>query len=72
MEDPKRGQRVSWRSHGTRVVGTVVRKVTSSTRLAGRTVRASREAPQFLVRSAKTGREAVHKASALRPARGSR
>lgn len=35
---------------------------------AGRTVRASEDEPQYQVRSHKTGADAVHKPSALRPA----
>ncbi|WP_245973924.1 DUF2945 domain-containing protein [Thermomonospora umbrina] len=56
---------MSWRSHGSRAVGTVQRKITSDTREAGRTVRASTQDPQYVVRSDKSGREAVHRPSAL-------
>ena len=44
----------------------VVRKITSDTQAAGRTVRASEDEPQYLVRSDKSGGEAVHKPSALK------
>ncbi len=54
-----------WRSHGKTVNGTVVRKITSRTRAAGRTVAASEDEPQFVVKSDKTGREAVHKPESL-------
>jgi len=66
----KKGDRVSWRSHGSTAVGVVERKITSDTEAGGRTVRASKDDPQYLVKSAKSGREAVHKPEALRP-RGS-
>lgn len=65
-EDLRKGDRVSWRSHGGTAHGEVLRKVTSDTELAGRQVRASEDEPQYLVRSEKSGGEAVHKRSALR------
>jgi hypothetical protein len=37
------------------------RKITSDTQAAGRTVRASEDDPQYLVKSEKSGGEAVHK-----------
>jgi hypothetical protein len=64
---PERGDEVTWRSHGSTVHGTVERELTSDTTAAGRTVRASKDDPQYVVRSEKTGREAVHKPSALEP-----
>jgi hypothetical protein len=44
----------------------VIRKITSDTTLAGRRVRASADDPQYLVRSDRSGGEAVHHPSALR------
>jgi hypothetical protein len=43
-----------------------VAKITEDTTEAGRTVRASEDDPQYLVRSDKSGGEAVHKPSALK------
>ena len=60
--------RVRWSSHGGEAVGEVVRKITSETEAGGRTVKASPDEPQYLVRSEKSGGEAVHKPSALRRA----
>jgi hypothetical protein len=60
------GDRVTWKSHGSTVHGEVEREITSVTEAAGRTVRASKDEPQYLVRSAASGREAVHKPGALR------
>ena len=54
-----------WRSHGKTVNGTVVRRITGRTEAAGRTVAASRDEPQFVVKSDKTGREAVHRPESL-------
>ena len=62
-----KGDRVEWSSHGGTAEGEVVKKITSDTEEAGRKVRASKDDPQYLVRSDKSGAEAVHKPSALRP-----
>ena len=43
----------------------VEQTITSDTEAAGRTVRASEDDPQYLVRSDKSGGDAVHKPSAL-------
>ena len=59
------GDRVQWSSHGGTAEGVVEKKITSDTEAAGRTVRASKDEPQYLVRSDKSGGEAVHKPSAL-------
>ncbi|MBB2923030.1 DUF2945 domain-containing protein [Cellulomonas cellasea] len=64
-DDLHKGDEVTWRSHGSTVEGKVEKKITADTEAAGRTVRASKDDPQYLVRSDKTGREAVHKPSAL-------
>ncbi|WP_067498333.1 DUF2945 domain-containing protein [Actinoplanes sp. TFC3] len=61
----KKGDNVSWKSHGQTVEGTVEKKITSRTEEAGRTVDASKDEPQYKVKSDKTGREAVHKEEAL-------
>ena len=65
-QDFKKGDRVTWSSHGGTAEGEVVRKITEDTEAAGRQVRASEDEPQYLVRSDKSGGEAVHKPSALR------
>jgi hypothetical protein len=62
----KKGDKVSWRSHGENVRGTVQQKITGRTEAAGRTVAASPEEPQYKVKSEKTGREAVHRPESLR------
>ncbi|WP_426504299.1 DUF2945 domain-containing protein [Dactylosporangium sp. McL0621] len=63
----RKGEHVTWRSHGTTVHGTVEEKITERTEEAGRTVAASEEEPQYKVRSDKTGRSAVHKEAAVGP-----
>jgi hypothetical protein len=62
----KKGDNVTWRSHGQQVHGEVEQKITSRTETAGRTVDASPDEPQYKVRSDRTGREAVHKPGALK------
>jgi hypothetical protein len=65
MAELRKGDRVSWSSHGGTAEGTVLKKITKDTTEAGRTVRASKDEPQYLVRSDKSGGEAVHKPGAL-------
>ena len=66
-QDFKKGDKVVWSSHGNDdTPGVVVRKITSDTEAAGRKVRASEDDPQYLVKSDKSGGEAVHKPSALK------
>ena len=68
MADEKfsKGDEVSWKSHGGTAEGTVEKKITEDTEEAGRTVRASDDDPQYLVKSEKSGGEAVHKPGALK------
>jgi hypothetical protein len=65
-DDIKKGDHVSWKSHGGTAEGTVEKKITEDTEEAGRTVRASEDNPQYLVQSEKSGGEAVHKPGALK------
>ena len=65
MKEFHKGDEVTWKSHGGEAVGEVEEKITEDTEAAGRTVRASEDDPQYLVKSEKSGREAVHKPSAL-------
>jgi Hypervirulence associated proteins TUDOR domain len=65
MSEFRKGDHVTWSSHGGEAEGVVVKKITEDTEAAGRTVRASKDEPQYLVRSEKSGGEAVHKPEAL-------
>jgi hypothetical protein len=65
-QDFTKGDKVTWQSHGGTAEGEVVRKITEDTEAGGRQVRASKDDPQYLVRSEKSGGEAVHKPSALK------
>lgn len=64
-DDFTKGDDVTWSSHGSEVPGTVEKKITSDTEAGGRKVKASKDDPQYLVKSDKSGKEAVHKPGAL-------
>jgi len=65
MTEFKKGDHVSWKSHGGEAVGEVEERITEDTKAAGRQVRASKDDPQYLVKSETSGGEAVHKPDAL-------
>ncbi|AKZ59731.1 hypothetical protein SAM23877_6686 [Streptomyces ambofaciens ATCC 23877] len=65
-EHLRKGDKVSWSTHGTRTEGEVEKKITERTEAAGRTVDASPDDPQYEVRSDKSGKSAVHKPSSLK------
>jgi hypothetical protein len=64
-DDIKKGDHVTWNSHGGTAEGTVERTITSETEAAGRKVQASKDVPQYEVESDKSGGRAVHKPGAL-------
>ncbi|MEU3164654.1 DUF2945 domain-containing protein [Streptosporangium sp. NPDC006930] len=66
QDDLDVGDEVTWESHGSSTSGRVEKKITERTEEAGRTVDTSADDPQYLVRSDKSGKTAVHKPSALR------
>ena len=63
----KKGDEVTWSSHGGTAHGTVEKKQTSDTKIKSHTVRASPDDPQYIVESDKGGK-AAHKADALKKA----
>jgi hypothetical protein len=65
-KDLKKGDEVTWQSHGHTVAGKVQKKITTRTEAAGREVAASSDDPQYQVKSDKTGRDAVHKPESLK------
>jgi hypothetical protein len=62
----RKGDKVSWSSHGSTTTGVVEKKITTETEAGGRHVVASKDEPQYLVKSDKSGGEAVHKPGALK------
>lgn len=65
-ETLKKGDHVEWSTHGTTTSGEVEEKITKDEQAAGRQVRADPDDPQYLVKSEKSGREAVHKPGSLK------
>jgi hypothetical protein len=68
MAEFKRGDRVEWSFGRGKAVGKVRKRLTEPTTVGGRRVKASKDDPRYLVKSEKSGKEAAHKASALRRA----
>ncbi|WP_022687432.1 DUF2945 domain-containing protein [Sphingomonas phyllosphaerae] len=64
-DDLKKGDDVSWKSHGGTAHGTVEKKLTSETSIKSHKVKASKDDPQFLVKS-DNGGKAAHKPGALK------
>jgi hypothetical protein len=63
----KKGDRVRWDAGNQSSVGTIEDVITSDTEAGGRKVKASPEEPQYLVRSEKSGRTAVHHPDKIHP-----
>ena len=66
-KDLKKGDDVSWSSHGGTAHGVVEKKQTSDTKIKNHQVRASKDDPQYIVKS-DNGGKAAHKADALKKA----
>jgi hypothetical protein len=64
---PKQGEHVSWGTPQGRTEGTVEKIVTRTTHIKGHTAKATKDQPQVLVRSARSGKQAVHKPEGLKP-----
>ncbi len=65
-KDLKSGDKVSWNSSQGEIKGKVEKKVTSATKVKGHTAKASKDNPEYVVKSDKTGAEAVHKPDQLK------
>lgn len=66
-KEVKKGDHVSWKSHGGEAHGVVEKKQTSDTKIKSHVVRATKDDPQYIVRS-DNGGKAAHKAGALKKA----
>ena len=64
----KPGDKVRWGTPQGETHGTVEKKVTSTTRVKGHVAKATKQDPQFLVKSGKSGKEAVHRPEELKKA----
>jgi plastocyanin len=65
-KDLKPGDKVRWDTSQGETHGEVVRKQTSPTQIKGHRVAASKEDPQYIVKSAKSGKQAAHKPDELK------
>jgi hypothetical protein len=67
----KVGDRVKWNTSQGETTGKVVKTVTGTAKVKGHFARASKAHPGYEVKSAKSGKLAIHKASSLKKARKS-
>ena len=63
---PKAGTDVRWDTSQGETHGTVEKTVTSTTKIKGHTAKATKDEPQVVVKSAKSGKKAVHKPEELK------
>jgi len=64
--EPRKGDHVAWETSQGETRGVVEKKLTAPLDIKGHHVAASNGNPEFLVKSYKSGKEAAHKAEALR------
>lgn len=62
----KRGDHVTWDTSQGKTTGKVVKKLTRTAKVKGHVAKATPDAPQYLVRSSKSGKKAIHKPRELR------
>ncbi len=65
---PKKGEKVSWGTSQGNTEGTVEKIVTSATKVKGHVAKATKDHPEVLVKSSKTGKQAVHRPEELKKA----
>lgn len=63
---PKKGDKVTWATPQGETHGTVEKVVTSTTKVKGHTAKATKDKPEVLVKSDKSGKQAVHKPEQLK------
>ena len=69
MPTLSKGDKVQWQTPQGRTEGKVTRKVTGTAKAGGHVAKASPDDPQYEVKSSKSGKAAIHKASALKKSR---
>ena len=62
----KKGDKVEWNTSQGKTRGTVEKKQIAPTKIKGHKVAASKDNPEFIVKSAKSGKTAAHKAEGLK------
>lgn len=60
------GDKVTWGTPQGETQGVVEKKVTSETKIKGHVAKPTKENPEYLVKSDKSGKEAVHKPNELK------
>lgn len=65
---PKKGEKVSWGTSQGKTEGTVEKIVTSATKIKGHVAKATKDHPEVLVKSSKSGKQAVHRPEELKKA----
>ncbi len=63
---PKKGDHVTWETSQGRTSGTVEAVVTRTTRVKGHLAKATKNRPEIVVKSEKSGEEAVHRPGSLK------
>ncbi|MBY4895402.1 DUF2945 domain-containing protein [Cupriavidus sp. AU9028] len=69
MATLSKGDKVKWNTSQGSTEGTVTRKVTGTARAGGHVAKASPDEPQYEVKSARSGKSAIHKEEALKKVR---
>jgi uncharacterized membrane protein len=64
----KKDDKVEWDTSQGKTHGTVEKKQTTTTHIKGHKVAATKDDPQYIVKSAKSGKKAAHKPSELKKA----
>ncbi|CAG2138246.1 DUF2945 domain-containing protein [Cupriavidus plantarum] len=64
-----KGDKVRWQTSQGPTEGTVTRRVTATAKAGGHTAKATPSEPQYEVKSARSGKKAIHKADALKKIR---
>ncbi len=62
----KPGDKVSWGTPQGETQGVVEKKVTTETKIKGHVAKPTKDNPEYLVKSEKSGKEAVHKPEELK------
>ena len=65
-EKIKQGDQVEWQTPQGKTTGTVKKKLNAAADIKGHHVAASESNPEFLVESAKSGKQAAHKPESLK------
>lgn len=62
----KKGDHVEWNASGKKTEGVVEKEITESTDFKSHHFEASKDEPEYLVKSDKSGKEAIHKPESLK------